>query len=140
MNNLQTKSTIFKLTLISIFALTSLVSPKTSAQTEGRTYIINNITVKGNTNFSEQTIIAYSGLKKGEEVQLGGEKIAAAVKKLWKSNLFNSIEVYFINIEENRADLEINLTDLPELNELTINGIKDNKKEEIEKENNLKNK
>ncbi len=72
--------------------------------------------VTGNTNFSEQTIIAYSGLRKGDEIQIPGEKIGNAIKKLWKSNLFSSIDIYVTNIEGNNADLEINLIDLPELN------------------------
>ena len=108
------------------------------AQVEGgEKYIIKEITVTGNTNFSAQTIIAYSKLRKDEEIQLGGEKIANAVKTLWKSNLFSSIDIYVTNIDGNSADLEINLIDLPELKDLTIEGIKKGKKEEVINENKL---
>ena len=108
-----------------------------NAQVEGAKYLIKEITVTGNTNFSPQTIIAYSKLRKDEEIQLGGEKIANAVKTLWKSNLFSSIDIYITNIEGNTANLEINLMDLPELLELTISGVKKGKKDEIIQENNL---
>lgn len=117
------------------FLLLSIVS---YAQIEGgRTYFIRDIKVTGNTNFSPQTIIAYSKLRKDTEIQIGGEKIANAVKTLWKSNLFSSIDIYFTEIEGNEATLEIRLIDLPELRDLTINGIREGKKEEIIEENKL---
>ncbi|WP_296317189.1 outer membrane protein assembly factor BamA [Winogradskyella sp. UBA3174] len=108
-----------------------------NAQSDGAKYLIKEIRVTGNTNFSPQTIIAYSKLRKDEEVQIGGEKIANAVKTLWKSNLFSTINVYIINIDGNTADLEINLSDLPELKDLTIEGVKKGKKEEIINDNSL---
>ncbi|BAO75087.1 outer membrane protein assembly factor YaeT precursor [Winogradskyella sp. PG-2] len=104
----------------------------------GEKYLIKEITVTGNTNFSAQTIIAYSKLRKDEEIQVGGEKIANAVKTLWKSNLFSSIDIYVTNIEGRNANLEINLIDLPELLDLTIEGVKKGRKDEIINENNLK--
>nr|WP_317166893.1 outer membrane protein assembly factor BamA [Winogradskyella litoriviva] len=115
------------------------ISFNSNAQVEGgETYLIKDITVTGNTNFSAQTIIAYSKLRRDEEIQVGGEKIANAVKTLWKSNLFSSIDIYIINIDGNTADLEINLSDLPELKDLTIEGIKKGKKDELISENKLK--
>jgi outer membrane protein insertion porin family len=109
------------------------------AQVEGgEKYLIKEISVTGNTNFSAQTIIAYSKLRKDEEIQVGGEKIANAVKTLWKSKLFSSIDIYITNIAGNTANLEIKLIDLPELLNLTIEGVKKGKKETIVNENNLK--
>nr|WP_179009019.1 outer membrane protein assembly factor BamA [Winogradskyella forsetii] len=110
-----------------------------NAQVEGgETYLIKEIKVTGNTNFSEQTIIAYSKLRKNEEIQVGGEKIANAVKTLWKSNLFSSIDIYVTDIDGSTANLEINLSDLPELKDLTIEGVRKGKKDEIIDENKLK--
>ena len=104
---------------------------------KGEKYIIAEISVSGNTSFSEQTIIAYSGLRKDQEVLIPGEEISNAVKKLWNSNLFNNIDIYLIKVEDNKAYLQIRLEDLPELNEVKIEGIKKGKKEAIKKENNL---
>ena len=103
----------------------------------GTKYILGDITVTGNTNFSPQTVVTYSGLRKGQEVMIPGEKISAAIKKLWSSNLFSSIDVYIVKIEGNTAFLEIELTDLPELKEATINGVKKRKAPEIIQENKL---
>lgn len=103
---------------------------------EGK-YTLGEITVSGNTSFSEQTIITYSGLKKGAEITLPGEEISTAIKKLWNSKLFNNIEIYVSKVEGNVASLEIRLSDLPQLNELKINGVKKGKKETIIKETKL---
>ncbi|WP_147678215.1 outer membrane protein assembly factor BamA [Algibacter pacificus] len=104
----------------------------------GKTYTLGKITVTGNTNFNDQTIVAYSGLSKGKEIKIPGEDIRDAIKKLWKSNLFNDIEVYITDIKDNVASLEIHLSDLPQLNELKIYGVKNGKKEGIIEDNKLK--
>ncbi|MDX1470185.1 MAG: POTRA domain-containing protein, partial [Flavobacteriaceae bacterium] len=104
----------------------------------GQTYIIGEIEVSGDTNFNPSTIVAFSGLRKGEKVKIPGEKISAALKKLWKSNLFSSIDIYLLRTEADTAYLEINLIDLPELKEVRVEGIKKGKVEEILKENNLR--
>ena len=118
--------------LLSFQAVTfAQVSPVQSAPK----YTIGEIEVTGNTSFSSQTVITYSGLRKGEEVSIPGDKISAAIKKLWSSNLFSSINVYVSKIEGNVADLEIELIDLPELKEAKIEGVKKKKIPEIIKEN-----
>ena len=134
-NNAKLKSLIKNISFAFLFIFTFT----SNAQVEGgETYLIKEITVTGNTNFSAQTIIAYSKLRKDEEIQVGGEKIANAVKTLWKSNLFSSIDIYVTNIDGNTANLEINLSDLPELKDLTIAGVRKGKKDEVLDENKLK--
>ena len=119
--------------------LNTIGFPLNSFAQSGDKYIINDIIVTGNTSFNASTIITYSRLKKDQEVTVGGDKIGEAVKKLWTSNLFSSIDIYFINItDDNKVDIEINLSDLPELNEVRIDGVKKGKKDEIIDENNLK--
>ena len=124
------------------YALALLITigfPLNSFAQSGDKYIINDIIVTGNTSFNASTIITYSRLKKDQEVTVGGDKIGEAVKKLWTSNLFSSIDIYFINItDDNKVDIEINPSDLPELNEVRIDGVKKGKKDEIIDENNLK--
>ena len=104
---------------------------------DGKKYTLGDISVSGNTSFSEQTIITYSGLSKGKEMTIPGEDIGNAIKKLWNSKLFSDIEVYITKIEGDVAYLEIRLSDLPQLNELKINGVKKSKVEGIIKDNKL---
>ncbi|MFH6768551.1 POTRA domain-containing protein [Gaetbulibacter aquiaggeris] len=100
-------------------------------------YVLGGVTVLGNSSFSEQTIITYSGLSEGKEITIPGEEISNAIKKLWSSKLFSDIEIYVTKIEDNVAYLEIRLSDLPELNEIKVNGVKKGKVEGIIKDNKL---
>lgn len=140
-NNLANK--ILLKTFLNTFfiALIFLASSKITSQeikfNSGEKYVIGEISVTGNTNFSEQTVITYSGLRKGDEIAIPGEEISAALKKLWNSKLFSAIDIYLAKVEGNVAHLEINLIDLPELNELEITGVRKSKKEGIIKDNKL---
>jgi len=115
-----------------------IVSGQSTISNLGEKYTIRDIIITGNTSFNENTIITFSRLRKGDEIVVGGEKIGNAVKKLWGSNLFSSIDVYLVNLDGNEADVEISIMDLPELNDVTIEGIKKGKIEETLNENNLK--
>ncbi|WP_431137075.1 outer membrane protein assembly factor BamA [Psychroserpens mesophilus] len=136
-NNLLLKTYTKQLFTLLIFIISSVVVAQQTSFDNGKSYIIEEVTVTGNTNFSETTIVSFSGLRKGEQIIIPGEQISNAVKKLWTSKLFSSIDIYLVKTEGNKAYLEINLADLPELNELEIQGVKKSKKEDIIKDNNL---
>jgi len=123
---------------LSLILLSNQLSAQKLDFENGKKYTLAEITVKGNTTFSEQTIVTYSGLRKGAVVQIPGEEISNAIKKLWKSDLFSDIELYLLKTEGDKAYIEIRLSDLPELNEVVITGVKRSKKEGIEEENELK--
>ena len=136
-NTLPVKTYLNYCTAILFFALSFNIQAQELEYSNGKKYILGDITVSGNTSFSEQTIITYSGLRKGKEMTIPGEDIANAIKKLWGSKLFNDIEVYITKIEGDVAYLQIRLSDLPQLNELKINGVKKGKKESIVKDTKL---
>nr|WP_249037479.1 outer membrane protein assembly factor BamA [Lacinutrix venerupis] len=130
--------TILQYALIIVFALFSFFTQAQELSYENsKEYTIADIKVVGNTTFSEQTIITFSKLKKGDEILIPGEEISNAIKKLWKTNLFSDIEVYISKTEGDAAYLEIRLSDLPTLNELKIVGVKKGKQEALIKENKL---
>ncbi len=132
-------SKFLKVCLTLIFLMGCLnISAQNSNFSKGKKYTLAEISVSGNTSFSEKTIITYSGLRKGKEITIPGEDIGNAIKKLWNSKLFSDIEVYVTKIEGNVAYLQIKLSDLPQLNELKINGVKKGKKEGIINDNKLK--
>ena len=136
-NNTLLKTILY--TFFSVFFL--LVSFVSTAQetsfNSGKKYTIAEIVVTGDTNFSEATIITYSGLRKGEVIDIPGERISEALKKLWGSNLFSNIDIYLTKTDGDMAYLEISLEDLPELNKVEIQGVKKGKKEAIIKDNKL---
>ena len=138
-NFLLLKTYIRSLFTALILISTSVVFAQSPNFQKGKKYTIEEITVTGNTSFGENTVISFSKLKKGDVVTIPGpdEKIGSAISRLWESGLFSSIDIYLARADGDKAYLEINLVDLPELNEVTIEGVKKSKKEEIIKENNL---
>ena len=131
------KTYISLLIVIIVFSIHSNTHAQAITNPDAKKYVLGDITVSGSTHFSPQTIVTYSGLRKGQEVFIPGEEISNAIKKLWKSNLFNDINIYLVKIEGNTAYIEIRLFDLPELNGIKINGVKKSKQKEIIEENNL---
>nr|WP_044400002.1 outer membrane protein assembly factor BamA [Lacinutrix sp. Hel_I_90] len=140
-NKLVKKLQLKTVLQFTLFATILLFSFFTQAQNlsfeDGKKYTIAEITVKGNTSFSEQTIVAFSRLNKGDQILIPGEEISAAIKKLWNTNLFSDIEVYLLKVEGDAAYLEIRLSDLPEINEVKVVGVKKSKREALIKENKL---
>tara|TARA_R110002050_G_scaffold184989_4_gene318852 strand:+ start:27453 stop:30101 length:2649 start_codon:yes stop_codon:yes gene_type:complete len=131
--------TYLKYFLITLFFVSSAsIHAQELPYSNGKKYTLGGISVLGNTSFNEQTIVTYSGLLKGKEITIPGEEISASIKKLWNSKLFSDIELYITKIEGDVAYLEIRLSDLPQLNELKINGVKKSKFEGIIDENKLK--
>ena len=106
---------------------------ETDPNTQHR-YRLGNIKVTGNFNFNELTIFTYAGLEKGQIINLPGEEISDAIRKLWKTGYFSEINVYQSSLEGDVLNLEIYLNELPRLKDVEIIGIKKAKKEEILKE------
>ena len=75
------------------FAISSILG-LTAQQKEfdaGKRYTLNNITVTGTQNFNENTVIAFTGLRKGDQLYIPGERLSNVTQKLWEQNLFSDI-------------------------------------------------
>ncbi len=76
------------------FMIIFLLSSLTFAQTTATSYKILGISVEGNKTADAATIIANSGLKIGDEIQLPADQnIMNAIKQLWSLNLFADIKI-----------------------------------------------
>ena len=104
---------------------------------QGKKYILANVDVIGKISFNTQTVITFSGLEKGQEITIPGEQISNAIKKLGKLGLFNEISFYVNRVENDSIYLDLNLEELPKLNEVKFVGIKKSKVEGLIKDNNL---
>jgi len=102
-----------------------------------KTFKLGQITVSGNAQFNELTILTFTGLEKGQEINIPGEEISDAIRKLWKLGYFSDINFYLDSVSDDVLNLDLNLIELPRLNEITINGLKKAKKEALLKELNI---
>ena len=88
----------------------------------------------GVNQFSEKSVKVYSGLKTGQEIKIPGDKLSSAIKKLYGTKRFSAVDIYVIKIDGDTAYLEFNVTELPQLNEVTIVGVKKSKAKTIKEE------
>jgi outer membrane protein insertion porin family len=104
---------------------------------QGKKYILAKVSVVGKISFNEQTVVTFSGLQKGQEITVPGEEISGAIKKLGKLGLFDEIAFYVNKVENDSIYLDLNIVELPKLNEVKFVGIKKSKVEGLIKDNNL---
>ena len=121
----------FKIYIGFIFILTSTISYSQNSYNKVGYYVLDTIVVSGLKNFSDKTVVAYSGLRKGQNIQVPGEEISNVLKKLWNLELFSDVNIYISDISGQSAKLEISVDELPTLNEYKINGIKKGQSESI---------
>ena len=110
------------------------------AQNEAGTYILKDIVVDGVKKYTPAQILRFTGLNKNESVEIPGQKISNAIKKLWETQSFSEVEVYIQSIEGEQVVLRFNLQDLKDLGEVkfTGKGIGKSKSEKLAKDNGLK--
>ncbi|WP_082703870.1 outer membrane protein assembly factor BamA [Lutibacter profundi] len=101
-------------------------------------YELGGITVKGLQKFEEETVKVFTGLKVGQQIKLPGDKLTSAIKKLYETKQFSNVEVYISKIDGDIAYLEFEVQELPQLNNVTIQGIKKNKASDLQKDAELK--
>jgi len=110
------------------------------AENQTGTYTLKDIVVDGVKKYTPAQIFRFTGLSKGEIVDIPGQKVSNAIKKLWDSQSFSEVEVYVESIEGQTVVLRFYLQDLKDLGEVkfTGKGIGKSKGEKLAKDNNLK--
>ena len=133
------KLTMFKNRIL--FLLFLLLGNTINAQEtnleKGKEYILAGVEVTGKVSFNEQTVITFTGLEIGSKIRIPGDEISLAITKLWKLGLFNDVNFYVKKIEGETIFLELELYELPKLNDIKIKGIKKGKREDVVKETEL---
>ncbi len=131
---------MFKNRILFLFALLFIGNTITAQETnleKGKEYTLAGVEVTGKVTFNEQTVITFTGLEIGSKIRVPGEEISLAITKLWKLGLFNDVNFYVKKIEGENIFLELELYELPKLNEVKVKGVKKGKKEDIFKETEL---
>ncbi|SHM93789.1 Beta-barrel assembly machine subunit BamA [Flavobacterium pectinovorum] len=125
------------LTLLLLGSFSQIKAQERVPFDQGKKYILAKVSVVGKISFNEQTVVTFSGLQKGQEIAVPGEEISGAIKKLGKLGLFDEIAFYVNKIDNDSIYLDLNIVELPKLNEVKFVGIKKSKVEGLIKDNNL---
>ncbi len=131
---------MFKNRILFLFILLLIGNTINAQETnleKGKEYILSGVEVTGKVSFNEQTVITFTGLEIGSKIRIPGEEISLAITKLWKLGLFNDVNFYVKKIEGEAIFLELELYELPKLNDIKIKGVKKGKREDVLKETEL---
>ena len=102
-----------------------------------RSYEIADIQVSGNDNYEDYIVIGYSGLKVGDIIDIPGNDITSAVKRLMRQGLFAQAQIKVTKTVGNKAWLEIALRTQPRISEVKYEGVKKGEREDIQERLNL---
>src|SRR6187402_316469 len=106
---------------------------------QGKKYILADVKVVGDISFNPQTVVTFAGLEKGQEITIPGEQISSSIKKLGKLGLFDEISFYVNRVENDSIYLDLNIKELPKINEVKFVGVSKSKTESFIKDNGLTN-
>jgi outer membrane protein insertion porin family len=100
-----------------------------------REYEIGGVTITGVEYLDKNVLVMLTGLNVGEKVEIPGEKVSGAIKKLWEQGLFEDISITISEIKGNLVFLELYLQERPRLSRFSIKGVNkseaDNVREKI---------
>lgn len=114
----------FQLKLSKIVFLILLATFLTQLFAQGvqQSYKILGISVEGNKSADAVTIIANSGLKVGNEIQVPGDQTLNAIKQLWSLNIFTDVQIVVERKIEDGVFLLIKVEEYPRLERVAIDG------------------
>jgi outer membrane protein insertion porin family len=116
------------LLLIILFSSISLYS-----QEQKTVYKILGISVIGNKSSDANTIIASTGLKVGDEIQVPGDKMINAIKNLWALNIFSDIQILIDKQLSDGVFLLIKVEEYPRVEKVIVEGNDEISTDDIEK-------
>ena len=102
-----------------------------------RDYEIGGITVSGVKYLDPQVLVMISGLQVGETIEVPGEKITEAVRKLWEQGLFEDINITSTKKIGRKIFLNIDLKERPRISKFSFSGVKKSEADELRKKINL---
>lgn len=95
-------------------------------------YKIRDISVSGNKTYDAKTIVAYSGLRIGMEINIPSDETRDAINKLWAMGLFSDIKLYVEKKAGSEVFLKIEVEEMPRIESIDITGNDELSDEEIE--------
>jgi outer membrane protein insertion porin family len=87
-------------------------------------YTIAKIDVVGIKFLDPNTLISVSGLNVNDHIQIPGERISTAIKRLMQQGILEDVAINITKIEDGKVYLEFNLRERPRLNKFVFEGIR----------------
>lgn len=97
-----------------------------------RIYQIADIQVEGAENYDPNVIIGYSGLRKGDWVDIPGSELTAAAKRLWRQALFSNVQMVIDKVAGDQAWITIKLRTQPRISAINYYGVKKGERDDLQ--------
>ena len=83
-------------------------------------------------NYEDNTIIGYSGLKIGERVDIPGNELTAASKRLWRQGLFSQVKIVVDKTAGDKAWITLDLRTQPRISQIHYYGMKKGERDDLQ--------
>lgn len=100
-------------------------------------YVIGDIKVRGLNILDENALISLTGLKIGDRINIPGDEISGAIRKLWKHGLVGDVNILIDKIEGEEVFLIIDLAERPRLTGFSFEGVRKSHESELRDDLNL---
>ncbi|HNP17577.1 MAG TPA: POTRA domain-containing protein [Fulvivirga sp.] len=100
-------------------------------------YVIAGIEVTGLKVLDKNALISLTGLKVGDKVNIPGDEVSGAIKRLWKHGLVGDVSILIDKIEDDKVYLNIELAERPRLTGFSFEGVKKSRESQIREDLNL---
>jgi len=125
------------LTVALIALLMSVFQPAFAQDEELAQYRIANISVKGNRTYESETIISFTGLNIGKEINIPSDETREALNRLWKIGIFSDIKLYVEKKFGKDVYLIIEVEEQPRVESIEITGNDEFSTEDLKEKINL---
>lgn len=103
-----------------------------------QTYRIAEIKAVGLTTLDEIAILSLSGLKVDDRIEVPGDQISSALKKLWKQGIIGDVKILVTKIEGDDISLLLDLTERPRFSKVEFKGITKTQESELKDKVNIR--
>lgn len=100
-------------------------------------YYIGGIEVTGLNILDKNAMISLTGLRVGDKIKIPGDKISAAIRKLWKHGLVGDAAIIVDRIEGQNVFLSIQLSEKSRLSDFYFTGISKGRQSSLKEDLNL---
>ncbi len=123
----------YSLVVILFLVSTFSYNNQSFSQTPIKNYKILGLRVEGNKTSDANAIIAASGLRVNDEIQVPGDRTINAIKNLWALNIFSDVQLVVEKEISDGVFLIIKVEEYPRLEKILIEGNDEISTSEIEK-------
>ena len=102
-----------------------------------KTYEIGGIDFEGAENFDTRVVLLVAGLQVGDNIQVPGDKVSAAVENLWKQGMFDDVQIKVTRIQGRVIFLKICLSERPRMEKFKFHGVKKGEADKLKEHLNI---